>query len=188
MSLPLQRSESLAIRGRNDRESAMRRPVVEGKWTRCSGTSSRSRARIGLLRPSQAPELGIPIRLEHVSDEPVIRIDLEEEKKRMLRLLLVDVTLTKGDVLHAHLRFTGLARANPTTGQQSARSTWIRRRANAERWNRARPAAASRDIPTPVWSRIGDAPRQHTPSHSASHRQTPCPHPVGGEREKADAR
>ena len=30
-----------------------------------------------------------------------------KEKKRMLRLLLVDVTLTKGDVLHANLRFTG---------------------------------------------------------------------------------
>ena len=30
-----------------------------------------------------------------------------KEKKRLLRLLLVDVTLTKGDVLHADLRFTG---------------------------------------------------------------------------------
>lgn len=30
-----------------------------------------------------------------------------KEKKRMLRLLIADVTLTKGEVLHAHIRFTG---------------------------------------------------------------------------------
>ncbi len=30
-----------------------------------------------------------------------------KEKKRMLRLLITDVTLTKGDVLHADIRFTG---------------------------------------------------------------------------------
>src|SRR6266852_5634962 len=29
------------------------------------------------------------------------------EKKRMMRLLIADVTLTKGDTLHADIRFTG---------------------------------------------------------------------------------